>query len=160
VGRASHCSKTDHKCNGADKDPDQRLQSFIRSEGSCQGRGRIAHVASPFSYAIADNEKDLIQPAINSVNAILRAASVGHRVRRIVLTSSFAAVVDIKRKAPPRFTHTEADWNPQTCAESVDHIASPVIRHQGSKKFAELHAWNFGGAKQVIIRRLSLYIHP
>jgi nucleoside-diphosphate-sugar epimerase len=103
----------------------------------------IVHVASPFSYAIEDNEKDLIQPAINGVNAILMAASPELRVKRIVLTSSFAAVVDIKRKAPPRFTYTAADWNPQTYEESVDTTANPVVGYRGSKKFAELHAWNF-----------------
>jgi nucleoside-diphosphate-sugar epimerase len=117
-------------------------------------------MASPFSYAIEDNEKDLIQPAINSVNAILRAASAEHRVRRIVLTSSFAVVVNVKKKEPLRFTYTGANWNSQTHAESVDSTASPAVGYRGSKKFAELHAWNFGGAKQVIIRRLSLYIHP
>lgn len=103
----------------------------------------IIHVASPLSYDITDAEKELIQPAINGVKAILTAASNNPKIKRVVITSSFASVMDANRKAPPRFTYTADDWNPLTYAESIDKNTSAVIAYRGSKKFAELEAWDF-----------------
>ena len=82
-------------------------------------------------------------PAINGVKAILEAAKSNPSITRIVLTSSFASVLNVDRKAPPYFTYTGDDWNPLTYEESVDPATSAVIAYRGSKKFAELAAWNF-----------------
>jgi nucleoside-diphosphate-sugar epimerase len=60
-----------------------------------------------------------------------------------VITSSFAAVVDINRKSPPFFTYTGKDWNPLSYAEAIDPGSSAVVAYRGSKKFAELEAWKF-----------------
>jgi nucleoside-diphosphate-sugar epimerase len=64
-------------------------------------------------------------------------------VRRVVVTSSFAAVIDINRKSPQFFTYTAADWNPLTYAEAIDPSTNSVIAYRGSKKFAELGVWNY-----------------
>jgi nucleoside-diphosphate-sugar epimerase len=103
----------------------------------------VIHVASPFSYSTTDNEKELILPAIAGVRAILEAAEKEKTVERVVITSSFASVMNADRKAPPRFTYTAEDWNPLTYEESIDKKTSAVIAYRGSKKFAELEAWNF-----------------
>lgn len=103
----------------------------------------VIHVASPFSYSTTDNEKELILPAIAGVRAILEAAEKEKSVERVVITSSFASVMNADRKAPPRFTYTAEDWNPLTYEESIDKKTSAVIAYRGSKKFAELEAWNF-----------------
>ena len=108
-----------------------------------KGIDGIIHVASPFTYDIQDNEKDLVIPALNGVKSVLAAAAKEPNITRIVLTSSFASVVDINRRAPPRFTYTGADWNPQTYDESIDKKSTPVVAYRGSKKFAELAAWDF-----------------
>lgn len=103
----------------------------------------IIHVASPFTYDIQDNEQDLVLPAINGVKSLLASAAKSKSVKRIILTSSFAAVVDITRKAPRRWEYTAKDWNPQTYQESIDKSSTPVVAYRGSKKFAELAAWEF-----------------
>ncbi|KAL5355638.1 hypothetical protein BJX96DRAFT_184234 [Aspergillus floccosus] len=103
----------------------------------------VIHTASPFTYDTTDNEKELVRPAINGVQAVLEAASTNPNVKRVVLTSSFASVLDANRKAPPYFTYTGADWNPLTYEESVDKATSAVIAYRGSKKFAELAAWKY-----------------
>ncbi|EXL68517.1 dihydroflavonol-4-reductase [Fusarium oxysporum f. sp. conglutinans race 2 54008] len=103
----------------------------------------VIHVASPFTYDTKDNEKELIIPAINGVDSILKAAATSPKVKRIVITSSFASVLDAGRKAPPYFTYTGDDWNPLSYEESVDPETSAVIAYRGSKKFAELKAWDF-----------------
>ncbi|KAK0628030.1 putative uncharacterized oxidoreductase [Lasiodiplodia hormozganensis] len=108
-----------------------------------KGVDGIIHVASPFNYNTTNNERELVLPAINGVRAILAAASATPTVRRLVLTSSFAAVVDIARNPDPSFTYTAADWNPLTYAESIDPSTTAVVAYRGSKKFAELEAWEF-----------------
>ena len=95
----------------------------------------------PLSYTITDNEKELIRPAINGVKAILTAAAKNPRIKRIVLTSSFASVIDVAKNVGPGFTYTGEHWNPLTYEEAVK--ADPVVAYRGSKKFAELEAWNF-----------------
>ena len=99
--------------------------------------------SQPFTYDTTNNEKELILPAINGVRALLQAASTNPKITRIVLTSSFASVLDANRSAPPYFTYTGADWNPLTYAESIAPETSAVIAYRGSKKFAELEAWEF-----------------
>lgn len=51
--------------------------------------------------------------------------------------------MDASRTAPPYFTYTSADWNPLTYAEAAAPTTSAVIAYRGSKKFAELAAWEF-----------------
>lgn len=95
------------------------------------------------TYDTKDNEKELIIPAINGVKAILSAAAATGKVKRIVLTSSFASVIDIGKKAGPGFTYTGQDWNPLTYEEAAAPGTSAVVAYRGSKLFAEREAWNF-----------------
>ena len=97
----------------------------------------------PLTYDTKDNEKELILPAINGTRSLLRAAGVTGTVKRIVMTSSFAAIVDIARQPGSDFTYTASDWNPLTYAEAVDPATTAVVAYRGSKKFAELAAWDF-----------------
>lgn len=78
----------------------------------------------------------------------MEAASTNPNITRIVLTSSFASVVDINRKAPPYFTYTAADWNPLSYEEAIDKSTNAVVAYRGSKKFAELAAWEYIRAKK------------
>lgn len=112
-----------------------------------QGVDGIIHVASPFTYNTTNNEEELVKPAIAGVEAVLGAAEQenerGGKVKRVVITSSFAAVLDAGRKAPPRFTYTAEDWNPLSYEEVVAEGTSAVVAYRGSKKFAELAAWEY-----------------
>lgn len=64
-------------------------------------------------------------------------------MRRVVLTSSFASVIDASKTPGPEFTYTGEHWNPLSYTESVDPATSAVVAYRGSKKFAELAAWEF-----------------
>ncbi|KAL4876315.1 hypothetical protein BJY04DRAFT_210726 [Aspergillus karnatakaensis] len=114
-------------------------------EEAVSGVDGVIHAASPFTYNTTDNERELIIPAINGVKALFAAAHGQSpvTVKRIVLTSSFASVLDTTRKTPPYFTYTSSDWNPQSYAHSIDPSTSAVVAYRGSKKFAELAAWEF-----------------
>ncbi|KIW20290.1 hypothetical protein PV08_00865 [Exophiala spinifera] len=108
-----------------------------------KGIDGIVHLASPLSFKPGDNEKDVVLPAIQGVKSVLHAAAREPSVKRIVITSSFAAVIDDGRKEATKFTYTGRDWNPQSYDESIDPTTSPEMAYRGSKKFAELEAWNF-----------------
>ena len=105
-------------------------------------------MGKPFTYDTTNNEKELILPAINGVRAVFEAAATNPSIRRIVLTSSFASVLDAGRKAPPYFTYTADDWNPLSYDESVHPDTSAVVAYRGSKKFAERAAWDFVETKK------------
>ncbi|KAI5310867.1 hypothetical protein KEM55_005989 [Ascosphaera atra] len=110
-----------------------------------EGIDAIVHVASPFFYGTERGAEDLVYPAINGVKSILAAAASPHgsTVKRIVLTSSFASVVDMAAGHGPEFTYTAEHWNPITWEEAVDPKASSFVAYRGSKKFAEKTAWDF-----------------
>ncbi|KAF1994353.1 NAD dependent epimerase/dehydratase [Amniculicola lignicola CBS 123094] len=108
-----------------------------------QGVDGVIHVASPLDYTITDNEKDMILPAIAGVKAILQAAEGQESVKRVVITSSFAAVLDVNRAATPHHTYTAKDWNPLTYEEAIAKDSNAIIGYRASKKFAELEAWKF-----------------
>ncbi|KAF6810811.1 NAD dependent epimerase/dehydratase [Colletotrichum plurivorum] len=118
----------------------EKLGVFDESVKNVDG---VIHVASPFTYDTKDNEKELIIPAINGVKSILSAAASNPKIKRVVVTSSFASVLDANRKAPPYFTYTGDDWNPLTYEEAAAPETSAVVAYRGSKKFAELAAWDF-----------------
>ena len=90
------------------------------------------------------------------MKSILEAASKAPRIKRVVITSSFAAVVDIERKGPPYFVYTADDWNPLSYREAVAPETSAVVAYRGSKKFAEQAAWDFVKQKQPLFDLVTL----
>lgn len=103
----------------------------------------MTDILQPFTYDTTNNEKELIIPAINGVRSIMEAAAATPSIKRVVITSSFASVLNVDRKAPPYFNYTGSDWNPLSYEESADPATSAVIAYRGAKKFAELEAWKF-----------------
>jgi nucleoside-diphosphate-sugar epimerase len=66
----------------------------------CVGVDYIIHVASPFHFNVTDHQKDFYEPAIHGTTGILKEAAKEKSVKRVVITSSFAAVVN-PAKYPP-----------------------------------------------------------
>ena len=65
----------------------------------------VMHVASPFTFSAQDNEKDLLLPAINGMLNLLKAVKDNApRVKRVVATSSFAAVLTVTDGMRPGYT--------------------------------------------------------
>ncbi|KUJ13142.1 putative NAD dependent epimerase/dehydratase [Mollisia scopiformis] len=96
------------------------------------GCSYVLHVASPFPPQLPKHEDDLIIPARDGTLRVLKAAkSAG--VKRVVLTSSFAA---IGYGHPSRTTpFTEESW--------TDITKSNVTPYEKSKTIAERAAWDF-----------------
>jgi nucleoside-diphosphate-sugar epimerase len=70
-------------------------------------------------------------------------ASAKSGVKRIVMTSSFGAVLDMDRDMSETYTFSSQDWNPITYQMAADPGATPQDAYRGSKVFAEQEAWRF-----------------
>jgi len=98
----------------------------------------VVHTASPFHYNITDRKKDLLDPAIIGTTGILKAIKANApSVKRVAITSSFAAIVN--PKSHPK-VYSEAVWNPITMEEA---LSDNGLAYYGSKTFAERAAWDF-----------------
>jgi nucleoside-diphosphate-sugar epimerase len=61
-------------------------------EEACRDCSYVLHVASPFPVSVPKNEDDLIVPAREGALRCLRFAKAAGTVKRVVMTSSTAAV--------------------------------------------------------------------
>jgi len=124
-------------------DPGERL-SFVAADlqadagwpEAVAGCEFVLHVASPFPAAVPANEDELIVPARDGTLRVLRAARDAG-VKRVVLTSSFAAVGygHKPREAP----FDESVW--------TDLEAGGIAPYPKSKTLAERAAWDFIAAE-------------
>ena len=107
-----------------------------------KGVDAIAHTASPF-YTNAKEPDELLVPAVRGTLSILNSALAhGAAVKRVVITSSTAAVAS---PSPTPRVFTEADWNdysPRVVAEQ-GAAAPPPDMYRASKSLAERSAWDF-----------------
>ncbi|KZV90128.1 3-beta hydroxysteroid dehydrogenase/isomerase family protein [Exidia glandulosa HHB12029] len=106
------------------------------------GLDYVVHTASPFHFHAEDVDKDLLQPAVQGTLGVLQGVKqFAPTVQRIVITGSFASIVDQRIiPGPGGKLYTEEDWNPITHEQA---IADPVSGYYGSKTFAEKAAWEF-----------------
>ncbi|KAL2843877.1 hypothetical protein BJY01DRAFT_215380 [Aspergillus pseudoustus] len=103
----------------------------------------VVHTASPFHYSITNAKKDMFDPAVNGTVGILRSVhQYAPSVKRVVITSSFAAMFNPAK--PAKSKYSEADWNPVTWddAESPEN-AHGQSGYRTSKALAEKEAWAF-----------------
>lgn len=91
----------------------------------------VLHMASPYVMNVTDPQRDLVEPAVQGTLSMMKAAASAPRVRRVVLTSSMAAITD----QPDGRVLTEADWN-----EKSSLTRNPYYY---SKTLAERAAWDF-----------------
>ncbi len=111
----------------------------------------VLHVASPFPSGVPRHEDEVIVPARDGALRVLRAARDAG-VRRVVLTSSFAAIgygtTQIERP------YTERDW--------TDPASPQLSAYVKSKTLAERAAWDFmqregGGMELVAINPVGIF---
>src|SRR4051794_40790274 len=100
------------------------------------GCAYVLHVASPFPLAQPKNEDDLIVPAREGALRVLRAAREAN-VRRVVLTSSFAAIG--YGHGHPDTVYDEASW--------TDVDGGGVSADAEAKTIAERAAWEYVGGE-------------
>ena len=99
---------------------------------AASGCDYVLHVASPLPINTPENEDDLIIPAREGALRVLRAAKQAG-VKRVVLTSSFAAIGYGQKLTGQTFT--EANWTDATSPEISAYVKS--------KTLAERAAWDY-----------------
>ncbi len=90
----------------------------------------VLHVASPFPAEVPKDEMDLIRPAVDGTTRVLRACAESGTVKRVVVTSSVAAIA-FGHDPHDHKVRTEADWSNVNRCEA----------YQKSKTLAERAAW-------------------
>jgi dihydroflavonol-4-reductase len=97
----------------------------------------VLHMASPFQMTVSDPARDLVEPAVEGTRAMLNACARSSRIKRVVLTSSMAAITD-----EPDENHvlTEGDWNDKSSLKRNPYYYS--------KTCAERTAWDFQSQHQ------------
>jgi dihydroflavonol-4-reductase len=91
----------------------------------------VLHTASPYQIDVGDPQRDLVDPAVNGTLSVLQSCLEDGSVRRVVLTSSGAAITD----RADGHVNTEADWNTRSSLTRNPYYFS--------KTLAERAAWDF-----------------
>ncbi len=122
-----------------------------------QGCELVFHTASPFTVDVKDPVKELIDPAKLGTRNVLEEANKTESVKRVVLTSSCAAIYgdnkDLEHTENGVFT--EKHWN---SSSSADHQP-----YSYSKTVAEKEAWDIAGKQSrwdLVVINPSLVIGP
>ena len=137
------------------------FEADLLREGSydkaMQGCELVFHTASPFALKVKDAQRDLIDPAIEGTRNILNAVNKTASVKRVVLTSSVAAMYGDNKDLQqlPHHSITEEVWN---TTSSVDHQP-----YSYSKTMAEKEAWKMQNQQQrwdLVVINPSLVMGP
>jgi len=128
--------------------------SFAEAMAGC---AIVFHTASPFMLNIRDPQKELVDPALLGTRNVLETANRTASVKRVVLTSSCAAIygdnADID--ATPGGVFTEEVWN---SSSSLGHAP-----YSYSKAVAEREAWEIAKRQsgwELVVVNPSLVIGP
>eukprot|EP01083_Nonionella_stella_P293272 997316_1 len=89
----------------------------------------VLHIACPYVMEVQDAQKDLIEPAVNGTLNVLNACLKATRLKKVVVTSSMAAMTDAPVKK-----YTEQDWNESSSPSRNAYFYS--------KTAAERAAWD------------------
>ena len=131
--------------------PDEQAKSIefvaadlMKDEGwseACKDCTYVLHVASPFPAAEPKHPDDLIVPARDGTLRVLKAAKAAGTVKRVVVTSSLAAI-SYGHNMNRTETFTEKDWS-----KLPPNNESPIGAYQQSKTHAERAAWDWIAAE-------------
>ncbi|CAN6697010.1 unnamed protein product [Malus baccata var. baccata] len=146
---ADDSKKTEHllSLDGAK----ERLQLFkanLLEEGSfdaavdgCEG---VFHTASPVQFSAIDPQAELIDPAVKGTLNVLKSCVKFPTVKRVVLTSSMAAVIVNGRPLNPDVVVDETWYSDQAvCAQLKEwYFLSKTIAEEAAWKFSKENGIN------------------
>ena len=92
----------------------------------------VIHTASPYALDVKDPQRDLVDPALRGTLNVLRACDKSKSVKKVVLTSSVAAVSD---EPVSGHVYSEKDWNKTSALKRNPYFYS--------KTLAERSAWDY-----------------
>jgi dihydroflavonol-4-reductase len=99
----------------------------------------VLHTASPYQLDVGDPQRDLVDPAVNGTLSVLQSCVAAGSVRRVVLTSSGAAITD---QADGR-VNTESDWNTRSSLTRNPYYFSKTLAERAAWSFVEQDGISF-----------------
>ncbi|CDP18890.1 unnamed protein product [Coffea canephora] len=141
VRDANDPRKTEHltSLDGA-KERLKLFQANLLDDGSfdeiVQGCTGVFHTASPVNFSVSDPKKELLDPAVKGTLNLLQSCAKVSSIRRVILTSSIAAVLAKPELNKDSFVDESWFSNPSYCEEQK-------MWYQLSKTLAEDAAWKF-----------------
>jgi dihydroflavonol-4-reductase len=102
-------------------------------DAAAVGCDTVFHVASPFVFSATDPARDLVAPAVEGTLNVLEACLSSPTVKRVVLTSSIAAIVG---RADGRSLN-EDDWNRFSTLTNNPYYFAKTQAEQTAWRFME-----------------------
>ncbi|KAF8874581.1 D-lactaldehyde dehydrogenase [Gymnopilus junonius] len=127
---------------------------------SVKGVDAIEHMASPVTFSAVEPD-EYISPAIKGTLGILKSAlKFGTNVKRIVITSSVAAIYGTPPK--PEHVFDETSWGDESVkiVEEIGKDAPGVVKYRASKTLAEKAAWEFFNQHKSEVQWDLVTLHP
>uniref|UniRef100_A0ACD5ZJ25 Uncharacterized protein n=1 Tax=Avena sativa TaxID=4498 RepID=A0ACD5ZJ25_AVESA len=124
----------------------ERLHLFkadLLEEGSfdaiVDGCECVFHTASPFHNNTKDPEVELIKPAVEGTLNVLSSCKKASSVKRVILTSSMAAVVFTENPLSPEVVVDEKFFSVKELCEKAKewYVLSKTLAEQAAWKFSE-----------------------
>lgn len=156
-----NADKTAHLRRAADDAPGKLVlfRADLLDHGSyepaMQGCQVVFHTASPFVRQVEDPARDLVQPAVEGTRNVLDSVNKTPSVRRVVLTSSIAAVFTDATETERAGGASESTWN---TTASLEHEP-----YNYSKTLAEREAWRIAEQQdrwRLVVINPALVIGP
>jgi len=141
-----------HRVRAAVRDPDKKKLAHLVSldradellelvhgdlerpgsfDAATKGADALIHTASAVVLSAKDPQREIVDVAVDGTRNVIGAALASGSVRRIVLTSSIAAVTDESR---PRATvFDEADWNDGANVKNDAYATSKVKSERAAR---------------------------
>jgi dihydroflavonol-4-reductase len=110
--------------------------SFDRPTDGCE---YVIHTASPYAIDVRDPLRDLVEPAVTGTISVLESCRRTESVRRVVLTSSLAAITD---EADGR-VYSESDWNSKSTLDRNPYYYAKTLAERSAWDFMEEHQPDF-----------------
>ncbi len=126
-------------------------------EAAMAGCDIVFHTASPFTLDVKDPEKELVEPAKLGTRNVLNTANKVSSVKRVVLTSSCAAIYGDNADCEniPGGVFTEKDWNTTSTVQTKAYSYSKTV--------AEKEAWDISNKQsnwRLVVVNPSLVLGP
>ncbi|CAL8462009.1 g1540 [Coccomyxa elongata] len=117
-------------------------EADLLQEGSfdevVRGSDYVFHTASPFFMGSDNPQKDLVDPAVKGTTTVLRSvAKSKDTVKRVVLTSSVAAIMKMKKGPLKGKVFTDEDWNDEATVNEGSYEYSKTQAEKAARELAE-----------------------
>ncbi|KAH8705845.1 hypothetical protein BGW36DRAFT_393339 [Talaromyces proteolyticus] len=119
----------------------------------------VIHTAFPaFPFNTVEFEKRIVIPAIDSIYHLLQSVHRhGPTVTRVIIMSSFAAMINVEKGLWPEHMYNESDWNPDTYQVATGTRIMAQAQF-ASRKLSEKTAWNYMRKEKPMFDLVSLCV--